>query len=352
MPLRFRKEIQEMSRSRHRLTTIAFLAVSIAILFAVSLMVGAVSIPLADIAHILTGQGEVKETWRFIILENRLPQAVTALFAGAALAVSGLLLQTTFRNPLAGPDIFGISSGASLGVALVMLAMGGQVSVAAATLTGYAAILSAALAGALAVTAIIMFFSLRVKNPVMLLIVGIMTGFVVSSVVSLLNFAATEEGVRSYMLWGLGNFGGVSMRLLPVFVTSTALPLIIVLLMVKPLNALLIGDSYARNLGVDTRRMRRLVLFLTSVLTAVTTAFCGPIAFIGLAVPHVARLLFATSNHRLLLPATILLGSAVALLCNVICLLPGSRGIIPLNAVTPLLGAPVIIYIVARGTRM
>jgi iron complex transport system permease protein len=297
---------------------------------------------------ILLGDQTAKESWQFIVLQSRLPQAITATFCGAALAVSGLLLQTAFRNPLAGPSVFGINSGAGLGVALVMLFFGGGLSVGSLQLSGFAAILLAAFIGAMAVMAIIFFFSTLVHNNVMLLIIGIMIGYISNSAISLLNFFATDEGVKSYMVWGMGSFSGVSMVNMPVFVTVTLMGLLGALLLIKPLNALMLGDRYAENLGVDILSVRNWLLIVTGMLTAITTAFCGPVAFIGLAVPHIARLLLTTDNHRQLLPATLLCGAVVALVCNLLCYLPGEGGVIPLNAVTPLIGAPVIIYVIAR----
>lgn len=318
------------------------------VLFALNVVMGSVSIPVADVVRILLGDEDVKTSWQFIILESRLPQALTAMLSGAALAVSGLMLQTAFRNPLAGPSVFGINSGAGLGVALVMLFLGGGLSVGSLQLTGFAAILIAAFIGAMIVMAVIFFFSTLVRNNVMLLIIGIMIGYLSNSAISLLNFFATDEGVKSYMVWGMGSFGGVSMTSMPVFASVTLAGLLGALLLIKPLNALMLGDRYAENLGVNIIRVRNWLLIVTGVLTAVTTAFCGPVAFIGLAVPHIARLLLTTDNHRQLLPATLLCGAVVALLCNLICFLPGEGGVIPLNAVTPLIGAPVIIYVIAR----
>lgn len=320
-----------------------------ALLFAVNLCVGAVRIPLNDVFSALFGTGEVRESWRFIVVGSRLPQAITAMLSGGALAVSGLMLQTAFRNPLADPSVFGISSGAGLGVALVILFLGGSVTAGAFSLTGFAAIFVAAFAGAMAVMAVIFFFSTIVRNNTTLLIIGIMIGYLSSSAVSLLNFFATAEGVKSYLVWGLGNFGGVTMAQMPAFAAIVLGGLVAALLMVKPLNALLLGDRYAENLGVNIRMVRNGLLIITGVLTAIVTAFCGPVAFIGLAVPHVARLLTTTDDHRILMPATILTGAVVALLCNVLCVLPGDGGIIPLNAVTPLLGAPVIIYVILKS---
>lgn len=326
------------------------LGLTIAMLFVLNLMTGSVDIPAANIWHILMGHETGRDSWKFIILESRLPQALTATLCGAALAVSGLMLQTAFRNPLAGPGIFGISSGAGLGVALVMLLMGGSVTAGSLTLSGYAAILLAAFAGAMAVTAVIFLFSTIVRNSVMLLIIGIMTGYISNSVISLLNFFATQEGVKSYLVWGMGNFGGVSLQQMPVFAAVTGAGIVASALLIKPLNALLLGEQYAENLGINIVSVRNRLLVVTGILTAITTAFCGPVAFIGLAVPHMARLLLTTGNHRQLLPATLLMGAAVALLCNMVCYLPRENGIIPLNAVTPIIGAPVIIYVIARKT--
>ena len=317
-------------------------------LAAANMLVGSVHIPTTDVFAILFGNDTAKESWRYIVIQSRLPQMVAAILCGAALAVSGLMLQTAFKNPLAGPSIFGISNGAGLGVALVMLLMGGQLQTGVFSASGFMAILLAAFIGAMVVTAIIFFFSNIVRNHVMLLIIGIMIGYLASSAISLLNFFATEEGVKSFMVWGMGNFGGVSMRQLPVFTGVTVLGLVLALMLSKPLNALLLGERYAENLGINTRRTRNILLLATGLLTAITTAFCGPIAFIGLAVPHIARLLLRTDNHRLLLPATMITGAVVALLCNALCYLPGEHGIIPLNAITPLVGAPVIIYVILK----
>ena len=320
----------------------------IAVLFAINLVVGAVDIPLKEVANILMGGKSEHASWEFIVMQSRLPQGITAMLCGASLAVSGLMLQTAFRNPLADPGIFGINSGASLGVALVMLLRGGSISAGAFSLTGFVATLAAAFVGAMLVMALILMFATMVRNNVMLLIIGIMIGYIATSAISLLNFFATEEGVQSYMVWGLGNFGGVSMEQMPAFVIICLGGLVAALLLIKPLNALLLGERYAENLGINTQRVRNWLLVVTGLLTAITTAFCGPVAFIGLAVPHIARMLLGTENHRSLMPATILTGAAIALICNIVCVLPGDRGIIPLNAVTPVIGAPVIIYVILK----
>ena len=322
------------------------LGIMVLLFFVVSLLIGSVSIPVSETFRILIGEESVKPSWQYIVIESRLPQAVTAMLCGASLAVCGLILQTAFRNPLAGPSIFGVNSGAGLGVALVMLFFGGSVSAGTVSIGGFMAVLLAAFAGAMGVMALIFFFSTLVRSHVMLLIVGIMIGYMAGSAISLLNFFATDEGVKSYMVWGMGSFGGVSLKMLPTFSVITLITLAVSLALVKPLNALVLGDRYAENLGVNIIRVRNWLLLVTGVLTAVITAFCGPVAFIGLEVPHIARLVLGTDNHRVLLPATILTGSAVALLCNILTVLPGEGGIIPLNAITPLIGAPVVIYVI------
>lgn len=327
---------------------ILLLVASIIVLFAMSLIVGSVRIPLADVCDILFDKFEGKESWKYIVMENRLPQALTAMLCGASLAVCGLMLQTAFRNPLAGPDVFGISSGAGLGVAIVMLFLGGSVSTTLFTVSGFLAILTSAFIGAIVVTMIILFLSTMVRNSVLLLIVGLMVGYVSSSAVALLNFFASEEGVKSYMVWGMGNFGGVSMDHMLLFALLCLVGIIASIFLIKPLNIMLLGTQYAESLGINIRQIRNLLLVTVGLLTAVTTAFCGPISFIGLAIPHISRLLFRTDNHQILLPGTVLTGAVIALFCNLVCYLPGELGIIPLNAVTPLIGAPVIIYVIIK----
>ena len=313
-----------------------------AVLFILNIFFGAVHIDASVVLDILTGYGIDDDPLNFIILESRLPQAITALLAGAALGVSGLLLQTAFRNPLAGPSVLGISSGASLGVALVILFMGGQIAIAGYEIAGNAAIIAAALAGSLAIMALLMFFSMRLRSELMLLVVGMMTGYLTSSVVTLLSSLSTAQGVHGYVMWGMGTFGAVSSARIPVFTLLVAVGLILSLLLAKPLNLLLLGDNYARNLGVRVHRVRNLLLLVTGVLTAIVTAYCGPVAFIGLAMPHVARMIMRTDNHWILIPATMLSGAAVALGCNVLSVLPDST-VIPVNAIPRFGGVPVIL---------
>lgn len=322
------------------------------LLFVGNLFFGSVGIPCEETLRILLGGEATKASWQFIVLESRLPQAITALLCGAALSVSGLLLQTTFNNPLAGPSILGINTGASLGVAIVMLFMGGSIGIGTLSFSGILAILIGATIGASCVMALLLFFSNFVKGSLTLLIIGIMVGYLSSSAISLLNFFATKEGVHSYIIWGLGSFGGVATAQLPYFAGWIIIGLGAALLLTKPLNAMLLGERYAENLGINIQRSRNLILLTVGILTACTTAFCGPIAFIGLSVPHIARLLLQSSNHNALLPFTLLTGATVALACNLACTLPGENGIIPLNAVTPLFGAPIIIYILINQRKI
>lgn len=326
-----------------------FLALLLILLFLGSLAYGAVSIPVNQVVDILLGKGAEKASWQHIVLNSRLPQAVTALLAGASLATSGLLLQTLFRNPLAGPSILGVSDGANLGVAIVMLYLGTSLKqLTGWAVSGYMTVILAAFVGASLVLGIIIYFSSKVRNNVMLLIIGIMIGYVASSVISILNYYAAADKVHTFVMWGLGNFSGVSVDQLPYFALFSLIGLFFAIILIKPLNALLLGELYAANLGVNIKQARMLILVCTGVLTATTTAFCGPIAFIGLAVPHIARLMLGSSNHKMLVPVTMLCGSCIALLCNILMVVPGTNMILPLNAVTPILGAPVIIYVIVN----
>ncbi len=322
-----------------------FLLIMIVVLFAASLVVGSVDIPMRDVMDILTGGKCARPAWRFIVLESRLPQALTALLSGGALASSGLMLQTAFRNPLAAPDVFGITSGASLMVAIVTL---GTSMTALPLFLQHVTTVVAAFIGSMVVTLLIWLCSRAVKSSLLLIIIGIMIGYLASSAITVLNFFATEEGVKSYAVWGMGNFGNVSLEQLPFFAVVCVLSTLSTLLLMKPLNALLLGERYAENMGISFRTTRNLLMLLTGLQSAVVTAYCGPIAFIALAVPHIAGMLVRTGNHRQLLPVTILTGSVIALLCNLLTTLPGGGGVLPLNAVTPFIGAPVIIYVLLK----
>lgn len=313
------------------------LGAGLILLFLANLMYGSVRIPAFDVVSILLGGSPGHQAWSHIVLESRLPQAVTALLGGAALAVSGLMLQTLFKNPLAGPSILGISDGANLGVAIVMLYFSAG---------SYITTIFAAFVGAAVVLAVIILFSKKVHNNVMLLIIGIMMGYLASSVISILNLRATADKVHQYVLWGMGDFTGVSIEKLPYFALFTIAGLLAAVALIKPLNALLLGEGYAANLGVRVKRVRIAILLVTGILTATVTAFCGPISFIGLAVPHMARLILGSSNHKQLLPVTLLAGAAIAMLCNLLTIVPGNGQMLPLGAITSIIGAPVIIYVI------
>ncbi|MBQ0085591.1 MAG: iron ABC transporter permease [Prevotella sp.] len=323
------------------------------IMFLLNLFCGAVHLSVGEVIDALTSADQNlsadRQVQSFIVLQTRLPQALTALLCGAALSASGLLLQTAFRNPLAGPDVFGINSGASLGVAIVMLFFSGSISAGTMVFTGFVAVLIAAFAGSMIVMIIILLLSRFVKNNVMLLIIGIMIGYIASSVISLLNYFSTDEGVQSYIIWGMGNFSGVSMSQMLIFTILIMIGIVGAIALIKPLNIMLLGEYYAENLEVKTLRTRNLLLIVTGILTAVVTAFCGPISFIGLAVPHIARLILKSDNHRSLLPMTLLCGSVIGLFCNLLCNIPGEHGLMPLNAVTPLIGAPIVIYVILKN---
>lgn len=332
-----------MTAASRQTTVFALTAAVLILAGAGCLLVGAADIPADAILDIITGHGSGNQAWDYIVLETRLPALATAALAGMALSVAGLLMQTTFDNPLAGPSILGISAGSSLGVAIVIMALGAVVG-----LWSRAAVVAGALAGALAVLLLLTVMSALLRSSTMLLIVGILIGYLASSAISLLNFFATRESVHTFVIWGLGSFGGVTSAELPAFAVLTAAPALLSALYAKALNALLLGERYAASAGVSIRATRRGLLLLSGALTAVVTAWCGPVGFIGLVVPHIARLALHTSDHRRLLPASALIGAAVGVVCLLACIAPGPRGIIPLNAVTPVIGVPVIIYIIVR----
>ena len=335
------------------LLTIVVLSVLLVLLIAACLLFGSVDIDASAVWTILTGGESENEAWDIIVMQSRVPMIVTAALAGAALSISGLLLQTTFNNPLAGPSILGVSTGAGLGVAVVMLALGGTIGnmMGEVSLSGYGAVLVGAFLGAGAVMGILILFSSIVKNNTMLLIIGMLISYLASSVVSLLNSVASEQGVHSYVAWGFGNFSGVTLDQMPLYAVLIGFGLVCSVLMVKPLNALLLGTRYAENLGVNVNRTRISLLIVTGLLTAVVTAFCGPIGFLGLVVPHIARLALSTSNHSRLIPVTILAGADIALLCTLISV-GGDHGVIPINAITPIIGVPIILYIILNRRKI
>lgn len=320
---------------------------SIPVLFMFNLLLGSVDIPADAVLNILLGGDGESRIWQNIILKSRVPQSFTAIMAGAGLAVSGLLMQTVFRNPLAGPSVLGISSGASLGVAFVVLLSGGFGGVALSKLgvVGEVTVTLSAIVGAMLVMAVIAVVAQKVRGNVTLLIMGVMIGYVANAVIGVLKFFSAEEDIRAYVIWGLGSFARVSGDQTTAFICIMVVLLPLTFLLVKTLNLLLLGDSYARNLGLDIKRARITVIFASGVLVAVVTAYCGPIVFLGLAVPHLCRGVFRTSNHAVILPASMLAGGSLALMCNLIARMPGFEGALPVNSVTALVGAPVVMWV-------
>lgn len=330
-----------------------FITLLIFVFFLLNLLLGSVSIPFKEVWQILWGNSHGNEIWYNIIWKSRIPQALTALVAGAGLSVSGLQMQTVFRNPLAGPSVLGISSGASMGVAFVVLLSGtlGGVALSKIGIMGEIALTLSAIIGSLSVMALIIFVSQKVKGNVTLLIIGVMVGYVANAVIGVLKYFSVEEDIRAYVIWGLGSFARVSGNQMTLFVSIMLVLLPVSFLLVKTLNLLLLGDAYARNLGLNIKRARLQVITCSGVLVAIVTAYCGPIIFLGLAVPHLCRSLFHTSDHRILMPASLLMGGAIALVCNLIARMPGFEGALPVNSVTALVGAPVVISVLFNKRR-
>ncbi|MBK8497891.1 MAG: iron ABC transporter permease [Flavobacteriales bacterium] len=325
----------------------ALLAVLVLLLFALQLFVGSIPIPASTIVRSLFQLSTVDPGDSSIVLGIRLPQAITALLAGSGLAACGLLMQTLFRNPLAGPSVLGISSGASLGVAVVLLA---QPLWAVLPLPSDAVLVLAALAGAMGVLVLIILADRRVGDGITLLIVGLLVGYLCSAVIDILQARTSATALKGYVLWGMGSFGGVANERLLWLAMPVLIGLVLAILSIKPLNALLLGDDLATSLGTPVRSARRRLMWTTGIMAGTITAFCGPIAFIGLVTPHVARALLRTSDHARLLPATILCGAAMALGCDLLARAFGGTSV-PLNAVTSLLGAPVVAWVLFSGKR-
>lgn len=318
-------------------------------LFLLSLAVGSVNIPLDNIIAILMGGEPAKATWTNIVLKFRLPKALTATLAGAALAVSGLQMQTLFRNPLAGPFILGISSGASLGVALMVLAVGatGSTLLAGLGLLGDFGLVAAASLGSALVLALVLIVARRVSTMT-LLVLGMMFGYATSAIVSILIYSSIAERIQAYISWTFGSFGGVTWSQIKVLAPTVLLGLIVALASAKPLNALLLGETYARSMGLTVHRVRFWIVASAATLAGAITAFCGPIGFLGVAVPHLCRSLFNTSDHRVLVPTAAMMGGIVALIADLVAQMPGRQAILPLNAVTALIGAPVVTWVILR----
>lgn len=335
-------------RARNTILFVSLIVVLL-LLALLNFLLGSVAIPLADIKAYFLG-GSFTDEVNLAILQNfRMPKVVSALLAGSALAVSGLQMQTVFRNPLAGPYVLGISSGASLGVALVLM---GSSAFGLSFWGSQVGTVVAALVGSLLVLMLILAVSVRVRDIMTLLILGMMFGTAVSAVTSLLQYFGSETSLKNFVIWTMGSLGGVGRQQLWFYTVLVMLGLALAWMYVRPLNVLGIGDTYARSLGFNVKKTRFLVFLSTSLLAGTATAFNGPIAFVGIAVPHLARMVFRTSNHAILVPASALAGAATLLLCDIIAQLPGSVTVLPLNSVASLMGIPVVVYIVLKNKRV
>lgn len=313
-----------------------------------NISLGSVKIPFKEVLLSLFGDEDGKETWYYIIRDYRVPKAITAILVGSGLSVSGLLMQTLFRNPLAGPFVLGISSGASLGVAILIL--GGAflgANITAIAYSNYGLAIASSL-GAFLVLLAVMIVAQRVRNIMSILIIGLMFGSLTSAIISVLAYFSTAEQLQQYMFWSFGSLGNLSWNELTLFIVIYLIGMLLVVFVIKPLNSLLLGENYAKSMGVNLKRTRNITLIATALLTGIITAFSGPIAFIGLAVPHIAKIIFKTSNHKILLPVTLIIGAIVMLISDTIAQLPNSEYTLPINAITSLFGAPIVIWLLIR----
>ncbi len=318
------------------------------VLFILDMTIGSVSIPIKSIINIIFGI-ETKESWINIFYNWRLPKALTAILAGACLSIAGLLMQTLFRNPLAGPSILGISSGAGLGVAILI--MGSSIISLPTVFTGAFGMALSAITGSGIILLLLILASRKIESNLTILILGIMIGYISSAAVTILFQITSDESMRAYVNWSYGSFSAVTWAYFPVLVIGSIIGLVSAFLLVKPLNALLLGDKYAQSLGINYLKIRLVILITTAVLTGVITAFCGPIGFIGIAVPHLCRSLFISGDHRILLPACVIMGGIIAVASDIIAQVPCTDYVLPLNAVTSLFGAPIVIWIILQGTK-
>lgn len=341
-----------MTNTNRNIALFSILTLSLALLLLLNISLGSVSIPLKDVFNNLTGGSSSKETWQYIILNYRLPKAIAAILVGMGLAISGLLMQTLFRNPMAGPDVLGLSSGASLGVATVILGAAFLSPVVATVLLSSYGIILASSLGSFLVLLAVLSVSQRLRNTMAILIVGLMFGSLTNAIVGTLTYFSSAEQLQKFTFWSLGNLGNLSWSSIVILSVCTFIGLLLSLISIKPLNALLLGENYARSLGMNYKRTRLIIIFATSILTGSITAFVGPIAFIGLAVPHIAKIVFQTSNHTVLFWSTLLLGAIIMLVCDCISQLPGSDITLPINAVTSMFGAPIVIWLLIRKRKM
>lgn len=321
-------------------------------LFLINISLGSVSIPIKEVFNSLTGRNSSKEAWEYIIINYRLPKAIAAILVGMGLSISGLLMQTLFRNPLAGPYVLGLSSGASLGVAMVILGAAFLPPfLATVLLSSYGIILASSL-GSFMVLLAVLAVSHRLRDTMAILIVGLMFGSLTSAIVGTLTYFSTAEQLQKFTFWSLGNLGNLSWTSISLLSIFVAIGLLLSLFSIKPLNSLLLGENYARSLGLNYKKSRLIIIFATSILAGSITAFAGPIAFIGLAIPHIAKLVFQTSNHTILFWSTILFGAIIMLICDTISQMPGSDITLPINAVTSIFGAPIVIWLLIRKRKM
>ena len=322
------------------------------ILWFTNISFGSVSIPFIDIFSIIFGDETIKESWQTIILEFRIPKAITAVLVGSGLSISGLLMQTLFRNPLAGPFVLGISSGASLGVALLILGSSvfGGIFLTV-SFSNWAVAIAASFGSFLVLSAVIIAAN-KVRNTMSILIIGLMFGSFTGAIISVLSYFSEAQEIQQYVFWSFGSLGNLSWDEIAIFFSIYMIGVLGVFAIIKPLNSLLLGENYAKSLGINVKQSRIIILIITSLLTGVITAFSGPIAFIGLAVPHLAKLIFTTSNHKTLIPATALTGALVLLICDIIAQVPTSEFTLPINAITSLFGAPVVIWLLIRKKKI
>ncbi len=341
-----------MTNTNRNIALFSILTLSLALLLLLNISLGSVSIPIKDVFNNLTGGNSSKETWDYIIINYRLPKAIAAILVGMGLSISGLLMQTLFRNPLAGPDVLGLSSGASLGVAIIVLGASFlPIGLSSILLSSYGIILASSLGSFLVLLAVLT-VSQRLRDTMAILIVGLMFASLTSAIVGTLTYFSTAEQLQKFTFWSMGNLGNMSWSSIVILSVCVATGLLLSLVSIKPLNALLLGENYARSLGMNYKRTRLIIIFATSILAGSITAYTGPIAFIGLAVPHIAKLVFQTSNHTILFWSTLLLGAVIMLICDSISQLPGSDLTLPINAVTSIFGAPIVIWLLIRKRKM
>ncbi len=341
-----------MQKTKTYSITFFILTVCLFFCWLINISLGSVNIPLSDIFYSLIGNESIKESWTYIILNYRLPKSFTAILVGSGLSICGLLMQTLFRNPLAGPFVLGISSGASLGVAILILGfsiVGG--SFAALAFSNIGLVIAASL-GAFLVLSAVMLVARKLKNTMSILIIGLMFGSLTSAVISVLSYFSNADQLQQFIFWGFGNLGNLSWTELSLFFGIYLIAILMIIFIIKPLNSLLLGENYAQSLGINLKRTRNFTLISTGLMTGVITAFSGPIAFVGLAVPHLTKLVFSTSNHKILLPAVAIIGAITMLLSDTIAQLPNSEYTLPINAITSIFGAPIVIWLLVRKRKI